>query len=129
MTTHIPSDAVVVGVDGSHESRTAIDKAAELATLEHRPLHLLHAERIPVPYPPPVQRQFGNLPSLIREASRYTANEARDYASSRFPDLTVTVSVSAEDPRRLCSGLRTWPQSLWSDPVAWGASGACFLAR
>lgn len=99
MTNHIPNGAAVVGVDGSDQSRTAIDKAAELARLEHRPLHLLHAERIPAPYPPPVQRQFGNLPSLIREASQYTANEALEYATSRFPDLTVTVSVSDEDAR------------------------------
>lgn len=99
MTTHVPSGAVVVGVDGSDGSRTAIDKAAELARLEHRPLHLLHAERIPAPYPAPVQRQFGNLPSLIREASQYTAHQAMEYATSRFPNLTVTVSVSEEDPR------------------------------
>jgi nucleotide-binding universal stress UspA family protein len=99
MSTHIPSGAVVVGVDGSDASRTAIDKAAEQATLEHRPLHLLHAQRIPAPYPPPVLRQFDNMPALLREAAQHTAREALEYATSRFPDLAVTVSVSENDPR------------------------------
>ncbi len=100
MTNHIPSGGVVVGVDGSSPSRTAIDKAAELARLEHRPLHLLHAERIPVEYHTFTQRQFGKLPSLIREASRSTADEAMKHATSRHPDLAVTVSISEEDPRQ-----------------------------
>ena len=44
MPTNQPSGAVVVGLDGSEQSLTALDWAVEAAGLERRPLHLLHAK-------------------------------------------------------------------------------------
>ena len=45
MPTRQPSGAVVVGLDGSEQSLTALDWAVEAAGLERRPVHLLRATR------------------------------------------------------------------------------------
>lgn len=44
MTIHVPTDAIVVGVDGSEQSWEALRWAARAADAAGRPLHLLHAE-------------------------------------------------------------------------------------
>jgi nucleotide-binding universal stress UspA family protein len=100
MTNQIPHGAVVCGVDGSPGSDAAMTKAAELARLERRPLHLLHAEPIPVSYLRAWPYQMvDNLPALVQQASRQTLTEAVERARTAFPDLEITSTLRQTDAR------------------------------
>jgi nucleotide-binding universal stress UspA family protein len=100
MTTHIPPGAVVCGVDGSPGSDAALTKAAELAQLEHRPLHLMHAEPVPVVFTTSFyHRQLDDLPSLVHLAGEHVTGEAAARVERQFPDVEVTTSVRDTDPR------------------------------
>ena len=44
MSSHVPENAIVVGVDGSAESWHALRWAADRAGRTHRPLHVIHAQ-------------------------------------------------------------------------------------
>jgi nucleotide-binding universal stress UspA family protein len=76
-----------------------LTKAAELAQLEHRPLHVIHAEQAPVGTSRMVFRGFDNLPELIREEAESTLNKAVEGARNRFPDLELSSDLPEGDPR------------------------------
>ena len=100
MTTYIPPGAVVCGVDGSPGSDAALAKAAELAELEHRPLHVVHAEPVPVVFRASLyDQQLDDLPALVRRAGEHITAEAAAWLDSHFPGVEVTISVRDTDPR------------------------------
>jgi nucleotide-binding universal stress UspA family protein len=79
MTNPITRGAVVCGVDRSPASRIALTEAAQIARLEHRPLHIVHSER------PPVER---------------VADDALSFVRTEFPGLGVHATVGDADPRQ-----------------------------
>ena len=104
MDSEIPHGAVVSGVDGSEGSDAAVVKAAELAQLEHRPLHVMHAERVPAYTSSFVYRGFDNLPQLIGEEAERTLGEAVERVRGRFPDVELSSSLPGVDPREALVG-------------------------
>ena len=100
MTTHIPPGAVVCGVDGSPGSDAALTKAAALAELEHRRLHLVHAEPVPVVFTTSfIHRQLDDLPALVRRAGEQVPAKALGSVHARFPGIEATASFRDVDPR------------------------------
>ncbi|GAB3580247.1 universal stress protein [Calidifontibacter terrae] len=89
MQKHIPSDAVVVGVDGSLESRGALRWAANRAEQAKRPLHVLHAEGAPI---------ATYSPALKVAPNDNICAEAIGLVAQLKPELRVTWSEPAESP-------------------------------
>jgi len=89
MTTKIPENAVVVGVDGSPQSWTALRWAADRAEVLQRPMHLMHAgahladASDPAPSRPPIDS---------------VCSEALIRVRADHPDLPVTWSQPSESP-------------------------------
>lgn len=89
------SGAIVVGTDGSEESKRAVDWGAAEAALRRRPLHLVHAVE-GWPYRAPL------LPSAAEDARLTGAGDAlleaaRDRVRARWPDLETTTALVAEE--------------------------------
>ena len=108
MTNPIPRGAIVCGVDRSPNSRIALAEAARIARLEHRPLHIVHIERVPVVIAPAFEhRQFDDLPSLARQAAQYVADDAVAFVRTEFPGLDVSTTVADIDPRQALGSAST----------------------
>lgn len=98
-TTRHPAPAsVLVGVDGSISSLTAVDLAAREATLRRRPLHIVHAFIWPLMHvplgPPPAGPPDGGLGNHARRILGEAVTKARTTA----PDLAVTGEVITGTP-------------------------------
>lgn len=89
MTTKIPENALVVGVDGSPQSWEALRWAADRAELLQRPLHLMHAAAH-------LAEPFDLTPS--RPAIDAVCNEALSRVRADHPELPVTWSQPSESP-------------------------------
>ena len=98
------SGRIVVGVDGSEHADRAIVWAARQATLEHRPLTLMHAFD-------PVGRTFVGALELegdnrlellhsLRRAARITLDDAVQRVREIGPDLDVRCELVDSDPRQ-----------------------------
>jgi nucleotide-binding universal stress UspA family protein len=89
---------VLVGVDGSISSLTAVDLAAREATLRCRPLHIVHAFIWPLMHvqlgPSPVGPPDGGL----RNEARRILGEAVTTARTTAPDLDVTGELITGTP-------------------------------
>jgi nucleotide-binding universal stress UspA family protein len=85
-----PSGAVVVGVDGSPSSIAAVEWAAQQATLEHRPLALLHTFHVEGIYWLPA---MGYDPGEIRQLMREDGGRLLDAAEKRVGEIAPEVEV------------------------------------
>lgn len=83
MTSHVPENAVVVGVDGSAASWHALRWAAHRADQTARPLHILHAEGalFSAYDPAPAEEPIDNV-----------CDQALGTVTQAYPDLAVTWS-------------------------------------
>lgn len=108
--------ALVVGVDGSDASLTAVDWAADEAARHGWPLRIVHASLW--------ERYEGAVPAFTtdRPADQILAENivgvAGERAERRQPGLTVTTEVLAEDASRGLLREEAKPQPLSSDPGA-----------
>jgi len=82
---------VVVGVDDTDDSLTALDAAAAEAALRRQPLHVIHAD----PFATAADTATGPLPE---EPGRW-ATRAMARASAAHPGLTVTGEVARGFPQ------------------------------
>jgi nucleotide-binding universal stress UspA family protein len=82
---------VVVGVDDTDTSLTALDAAAAEAALRRQPLHVVHAD----PFATAATTAAGPLPE---EPGRWVTR-AMERASAAHPDLTVTGEVARGFPQ------------------------------
>lgn len=89
MTSHVPQNAVVVGVDGSRESRHALRWAADRASRAARPLHIIHAQGA----------LFSNCsPAPASEPIDDICEDALDIVTRHNPNLSATWSQPVESP-------------------------------
>lgn len=89
MTSRVPNNAIVVGVDGSTESWNAVQWAAGRAVESARPLHILHAQgALFSRYD--LQPPNGPIDNIC--------DEALGIVTRHHPDLAVTWSQSPESP-------------------------------
>ncbi|MFC6707112.1 universal stress protein [Flexivirga alba] len=89
MTSHIPNNAVVVGVDGSQEGWHALRWGADRAEQANHPLHILHAEGT----------LFSGYASTENvEPIDNICDEAFGIVVKHHPGLPVTWSQPAESP-------------------------------
>lgn len=105
----IPPGTVVVGVDGSEDSRRALDWGVDQAILEHRPLTLVHAVQ-PAGFPPAGTFvasgvDYGALLDVLLQSGREVLAEARAHALAHEPDLDVTEVLSSGDARNELVGI------------------------
>lgn len=89
MTTKIPENAIVAGVDGSPQAWGALNFAADRAELLGRPLHLIHAGAH-------LADALDELPS--RPNIDAICDEALNRVHEGHPDLPVTCSLPTEAP-------------------------------
>lgn len=89
MSNHIPSNAVVVGVDGSRESWNALRWAADRAAEAASPLHVMHAEGA-------LYSTYGPTPDV--NPIDNICDEALGIVQHHHPDLAVTWSQPADSP-------------------------------
>jgi len=89
MTTKIPENSIVVGVDGSPQSWEALRWAADRAELLERPLHLVHAD---------AQLAEAFDVTTAHRAVDAVCHEALDRVHDSHPDLPVTCSRPADAP-------------------------------
>ncbi|NUR29233.1 MAG: universal stress protein, partial [Catenulispora sp.] len=82
---------IVVGVDGSGESRVAVDAAAAEAVLRNRPLHIVHAD----PFGLPAHSDSAPLP----DEPDYGVNAALARARAGAPGIAVTAEVARGFPQ------------------------------
>jgi nucleotide-binding universal stress UspA family protein len=101
MTANFPRGAVVVGVDGSTHSDQALIAAVELASLEHRPLHIVHTfdgpKRVYARHGLPLD--FDELVSSVKHEAQHVIDTARERVTTTAPDVDVTVELSTVDAR------------------------------
>lgn len=89
MTIHVPTDAIVVGVDGSEQSWEALRWAARAADAAERPLHLLHAEgALMSPY----------QMTVTDDPIDNICDEALGVVAHHHPNLAVSWSQPSESP-------------------------------
>lgn len=87
-----PSEAVVVGVDGSDKDARAIDWAADEAAARGLPLHVLYSFSL-------LSEGLGIGPELdVEELGAEVTDEARRCVNARRPNLVVTTEILVEDP-------------------------------
>jgi nucleotide-binding universal stress UspA family protein len=92
MTTD-PGAPVVVGVDGSEQSRLAVRAAAREAAWRHRPLRVVHAFAWPLLRASVAPSPGGPVEVGLREDAERMVREATAAASQREPDLAVSGEV------------------------------------
>ncbi len=99
-----PLDAIVVAIDGSEHGDRALAAGIEIATLEHRPLHIVHSFE---PYPT-LMALTGDLTDVtgtLRGAARELLDAAVTVAEKTSPGLSVTSALSVSDARSTLVGL------------------------
>ncbi len=90
--------AVVVGVDGSPSSRTALDWAAAIAAAEHRELRVIYALSVP-PMPVPLAvPPLGPQADELRDAVHRFLQDAVDRARQAHPGLEASGAVIDGQP-------------------------------
>ncbi len=109
--TQMPRDGVVVGLDGSESSTTALDWAIEDARLRQRPLHLVHAQKVDH------EILTGESPAAPGPGEGLL-RDMRDRVARRAADLTVTTDVAHGAATQILTDL-----SHEADSVVVGASG------
>jgi len=82
---------VLVGVDGSPESRAALEWAAREAVLRNRPLHLTHVFLWPVTSVPSIT---GPIDTGDWQRVGALLTEALQHVNALFPELDVTTSLT-----------------------------------
>ncbi|MFJ9721973.1 universal stress protein [Streptomyces sp. NPDC101209] len=92
------SDPVVVGVDGSASSLSAVDVAAREAHLRGAPLRIVHAADRPVPFPPPGAAPWPPFDPLLEPLAQGVLAHAEERAYEAAPDIDVLPSVVAGEP-------------------------------
>lgn len=103
MTTSLPAGAIVVGIDGSTWSDLALDWAAQEASLEGRPLVLLHAVYSPsagaMTFLESASVQYGELLGQLRRDAEDLLDKAaqRVHADHDLADVHQVVRLT--DPR------------------------------
>lgn len=93
-----PRHGVVVGVDGSRDSETAIDVAFQLAAETHEPLRAVHAWTGPALLGPGAMLPVVYDPVLVTEEERLVLAESMAGWSEKFPDVTVEQQVVRGHP-------------------------------
>lgn len=92
---------VLVGVDGSEESLTAVRWAVAEAKLRQRPVRLVHTFIGPLVAAPLVTPPYDWLPDNLREEAQDMVRQAVEMARSLAPDVPVTGDVVSGPPGRL----------------------------
>jgi len=87
---------IVVGVDGSEESRTALHWAIDEALLRARPLRVVHVIGAPYVLPAPVSMPLGV--DTASERAQRLIDEAVEYARRHAPGLPVDGAVERGSP-------------------------------
>jgi nucleotide-binding universal stress UspA family protein len=89
-------DAVVVGVDGTEVSQGALDAAFAMASLEHRPLAVLHAWDDAVRW-----RDLTGYETRRETSAEHELQIAESLAGYRekYPDVAVSLHQVETDPR------------------------------
>lgn len=95
----VPAGSIVVGIDGSACGERALDWAVHQASLEHRPLMLLHATGVLEHHWPEAIDLDGYL-NEARSQGRATLAAAAARALDRDPDVVVHEVLSDTDPRQ-----------------------------
>lgn len=104
MTT--PSGTIVVGVDGSESAARALHWAAKQASIEHRPLTLVHT--MPRAESASLDAELIYAPAALRlmeDEGREVLAEARSAVEAVDPDLEVFDVLETGDPRLTLLGL------------------------
>ena len=99
-----PPGSIVVGVDGSADAARAVTWAAQEASLEHRPLVLLHAldttwQAVDAWRSDGIADTF-EMRHFAQQAARATVDAAAQGVRLTYPDLQVLASVVDLDPRQ-----------------------------
>ncbi|MCO5996984.1 universal stress protein [Actinoallomurus rhizosphaericola] len=89
---------LIVGVDGSEESLTAAEWAAEEARLRHAPLRIVHVFVLPMPYAPLGAPILGSELNYLKESSDQVARTAEHRARARAPEVTVESVILEGSP-------------------------------
>ena len=98
MSTRTPTDAVVVGIDGSSQAWPALDIAADEATRLGKPLEIVHAYAFPAIYAAPVLIADASVENDLVTQAQSLLRDAAKRVADRFPDLPVTTEVVADHP-------------------------------
>jgi nucleotide-binding universal stress UspA family protein len=110
VTDALTGAPVVVGVDGSEESRAAIGLAVRMAAERHRPLRVVHAYTwpwidlpiTPMPGPPvPVDSSPGSLTEGLRDQAERVVTEAARYARQCDPLVAVSADAIVGGPAQM----------------------------
>lgn len=103
-TTHAPTGAVVVGVDGSSSADHAIEWAAHAAALENRPLVLVHAAHLlgtgGSVWLDSTGIDHARLLEDVQAAGQALLSAAADKATRRESGIVIHQILSAADPRQ-----------------------------
>ncbi|TDC32784.1 universal stress protein [Micromonospora sp. KC213] len=89
---------VVVGVDGSPPSRSAVDFAAEEAASRGTALHAVHAYRYPTPARPGDIQPLVYDQDALRDEEQRVLTESLAGIAQRHPDLPVTRETVRDRP-------------------------------
>lgn len=99
----VPAGSIVVGIDGSTGAERALDRATDLAALEHRPLVLVCSARLAAGGDAMWLGQpgvdIGAILEDLRVAGHAMLAHARSRAEQRAPGLVVHESLTRADPR------------------------------
>ncbi|MGS2811403.1 universal stress protein [Nocardia sp. MW-W600-9] len=88
-----PKHPVVVGVDGSEQSRPALRWAAEYAAHHRVPMQLVYAADVPVDYGPGLAGPRYDLEALRRHGETVVAAAAAEAATITTPIADITIST------------------------------------
>jgi nucleotide-binding universal stress UspA family protein len=90
--------AIVVGIDGSEQSSSAVDWAAREAVVRSLPLRVVHAWSVPIPpvaMGPAVMRPDD---SLLRDAAQTVLDEAVSQVQAKHPEANVVADLQPGPP-------------------------------
>lgn len=94
-TPGTPKQPVVVGVDGSDQSRRALRWAAEFAAHHRVPLQLVYAAEVPVEYGPGMAGPLYDLEALREHGESVVAAAAVEATEVSTPIAEITISTDA----------------------------------
>lgn len=99
--TQIPTDAVIVGLDGSERDATCLAWAAGAATRARKPLHLIHARETAAELGASDPAAVRGVAAAILYADDSVLEDAIASATEQWPDLTTTGSEPWGNPERV----------------------------